>query len=288
MTSEAVRKEWRASPRTCLDWTPLEDQAGNDAGECKGEFCTAAGFPHQAYVKPGKIGKLTWGWPLPAFEKIAADFAYDLQCPVPMAQVWETDQEPAEDPKASGAAPKSVPDEYPFYRCVSLREFPQRFAWNLVQSACQAVAAEPIKAITSAALARASGMLVLDTWIGQSDRGDHPTNVQLGYDPDQPGRTQLLYLDFGRTLNWNGQWDDEGWKKVGLAAQPALIMKTLDKKLVTETYDKLLSIAPDDIREVCFRLAGAYFPERQAAAIAEALIGRRDLLRPLLAPHMIP
>src|SRR5262245_42644740 len=59
------------------------------AGECRGEFVESDGFEYQAYLKPGKIKRPSMDWPAPAYEKISADLAYDLSCPVPAVQVWE-------------------------------------------------------------------------------------------------------------------------------------------------------------------------------------------------------
>jgi hypothetical protein len=273
MTIDEVRSQWRGEPRTALAWEPTADQSGNDSGECKGEFFKAANFPYLAYLKPGKIGRPAWAWPLPAYEKIAADLAFDLRCPVPAAQVWERDD--------------AARGEYPRYCYLSLKEFPQRYAWSLCQTALAASPNPMIQTIVHAALAKSCGMLVLDTWIGQSDRGDHGTNVQLGYDPAEPARAQLTYLDFGRTFNWNGRWADDGWKDMQLAMQPSLVMNSMDKKIVTATYDTLMNLEAEEIRAVCTRLAGVRFPEAEAETVGNALVARRDLLRPILDPYMV-
>lgn len=273
MTIDEARKQWRATPCTTLSWEPAPDQTGNAPGECKGEFFRSPTFPYLAYLKPGKIEKPLWQWPLPAYEKIAADLAYDLGCPVPAVQVWDRGD--------------SMIDGYACYCCLSLKEFPQQFAWGLCNPAMTAADSTPIVGeLIRAALARASGMLVLDTWIGQGDRGDHPQNIQLSYDPSAPTRAQFTYLDFGRTFDWNGGWSGDGWRQVQITAQPTLLMKALDKRLVSAALANVMGMREETISEICTRLAGRYFTQQQSEAIASGLIDRRDLLKPVLSGYL--
>src|SRR5438309_1668238 len=106
---EQLRAEWRRTARSTLDWR--KSPAGNEhpLGECRGEWSRAkldgeTVYTH-AYLKPGKIGRQTWAgarfgvrggplveWPLAAYEKVAADLAYEVICPVPVVQVIERDR----------------------------------------------------------------------------------------------------------------------------------------------------------------------------------------------------
>jgi hypothetical protein len=76
------------------------------------------GFPYPAYLKPGRIKQKTWAWPMPAYEKIAADLAYEFECPVPVAHIWERDD--------------SARGEYACYSCLSLKEFPKKYGLHPV------------------------------------------------------------------------------------------------------------------------------------------------------------
>jgi hypothetical protein len=260
-----IRDEWRATPCTAHDWTKSADQKGCVQGECRGELCESAGFLFEAYMKPGAIGALAWTYPAPAYEKIAADIAHDLGCPVPACQIWNR--------------PAPVPANYAHYCSMSLREFPNYYSWGMCIASVNAANADPVtKQLVGPILAQASGMLVLDTWLGQGDRGNHPANVQLGYDSAEPQRSQLVFLDFSRTMNWNGQWTGNNWHNVVLVHEPAALMNCISKARVKETYDKIMAMSEDQITEIVQRLAGPNFPDAVAAHTAEALIGRRPLL----------
>jgi len=268
---DAIRTEWRRDTCTAQEWSRAADQSGNDVGECKGEFFKSDGFPFLAYGKPGKIMKQAWQWPLPAYEKIAADLASDLACPVPAAQLWVV---------------SSPEDGYAEYRCLSLKEFPQRYTWANASVAFTQTTNEIMKQLIRGALAQASGMLVLDTWLGQSDRGDHPNNVQLSYDPTAPARTRFTYLDFGHTMNWNGGWSNDGWEKVTIAAQPTLLMRHLDKTVIKHTYERAMALLGSDVKGTAERLSSRYFSEKDAGELGERLVKRRELLGALIAPFM--
>src|SRR5262249_2716199 len=262
---EDVAKARRAEPRTAVAWKTEPNPNPTVHGECKGEWVVADGFDHAAYLKPGKIGRDDWGYPVAAHEKIAADLAYDLACPVPAVQVWER------------TAP---PEGYCHYACVSLREFPKRFGWGYV-AAAHASASDAMKVMSRAVLAAASCSVVLDTWLGQADRGDHPENVQLGYDPNG-GLPKLVFLDFARTLNCDGRWAGEGWKSVNLCQEPALVTQYLDKDLVRRTLDAAESVSDEKLRDVCGRLVGPHFKTEYSDRIVTALIWRRSMLRSAL------
>ncbi len=268
---DSVRTDWRNNPRTQLAWQRSADQTGNAQGECRGEFVEAGGLAYKGYLKPGNTGNALWAWPLAAYEKIAADLAFDLNCPVQQAQTWERANAPA---------------GYVVCACVSLKEFPQYWAWSVVSAtmAQPTVQNEPVRQILGSVLARASGMLVLDTWLGQSDRADHPNNVMFGYDPYAAARSKLVYLDFGRILNWNGGWSNDGWRNIQVTAQPALVIQSLDQHLARQTLDRVMAMEEGQIAEICERLICPHFTQPQAELIRVGLIGRRGLLRTTLGP----
>jgi hypothetical protein len=275
MTLTDIRAQWRHDARTNRDWKTAPDQTGNERGQCQGEFVTSDGFPYPAYLKPGKINQKALAWPAPAYEKISADLAYDLGCPVPVVQILER-----EDAKRG---------EYACYSSLSLKEFPEKYSWGICQQALNEAAAAPgkpdiVTPLAMAALLRTAGMLVLDTWLGQRDRADHPSNIALSYDPAEPTRAQFTYFDFAQTLNYDGQWTDEKWKNVTITQQPQLIMKSVDKSVVKTTFEKLMDLSKDSIAEIVQRLSCEQFKE--ADHISMCLIERRELLKPVLAPYI--
>lgn len=272
-----VRAQWRRNPHTDREWNTAADQTGNEKGQCQGEFVTSDGFRYPAYLKPGKINLKTLSWPAPAYEKISADLAYDLDCPVPIVQVLTRE----EDKRG----------EYACYSSLSLKEFPNKFSWGVCKQALNEAAASAatgkadiVTPLAMAALVRTAGMLVLDTLLGQRDRGDHDNNLALSYDPTDPGRAQFTYFDFAQTLNYEGQWADNKWKNIAITQQPQLIMKNINKNVVKTTYERLMDMPEDSITGMVGRLSCEYFTE--ADHIAMCLIERRKLLRPVIAAYI--
>src|ERR1700738_1039752 len=121
MTLTEIRARWRQAPRTDRDWTTAAVQTGNEKGQCQGEFVTSDGIPYPAYLKPGKIKQKALSWPAPAYEKISADLAYDLGCPVPVVQIWEREEGKTGD--------------YACYSSLSLREYPRKYYWGTCKQA---------------------------------------------------------------------------------------------------------------------------------------------------------
>jgi hypothetical protein len=271
-----VRTQWRRDPRTYREWKAAADQTGNEKGQCQGEFVISDGFPYPAYLKPGKINQKALGWPAPAYEKISADLAYDLDCPVPVVQIWEREE--------------NSRGEYACYSSLSLKEFPKKYSWGTCRQALKEAAAAPgkpdiVTPLAMAALVRTAGMLVLDMLLGQRDRGDHDNNLALSYDPADPARAQFTYFDFAQTLNYGGQWAGDNWKNVVITQQPQLIMTNIDKNVVKVTYEKLMDLTEVSLAELVHRLSCVYFTE--ADHIAMCLVERRKLLRPVIEPYVI-
>ena len=251
-------------------------RAGNEKGQCQGESVTSDGFPYPAYLKPGKIRQKALPWPAPAYEKISADLAYDLDCPVPVVQIWVRQEDKI--------------GEYACYSSLSLKEFPRKYSWGVCRQALNEAAAatgkpDIVTPLAMAALVRSAGMLVLDTLLGQRDRGDHDNNLALSYDPADHGRAQFTYFDFAQTLNYEGQWAGDNWKNITVTQQPQLIMKNIDKSVVKATYEKLMELPDDSLSEIVHRLSSDYFKE--ADHIAMCLIERRKLLNPIIAPYVV-
>jgi hypothetical protein len=272
-----VRATWRRDLHTDREWKAAPDQTGNEKGQCQGEFVLSDGFPYLAYLKPGKIKQKALSWPAPAYEKISADFAYDLDCPVPVVQIW--------------VRKEGETDDYARYSSLSLKEFPAKYGWVLCQQALADAAAMPgkpdiVTPLAMAALLPTSGMLVLDTWLGQRDRGDHPQNLALSYDPSDPSRAQFTYFDFAQTLNYGDQWTGENWKNIAATQQPQLIMKNIQKKAVKAAYEKLMNLPEDHIGKTVGRTACEYFKEADADHIANCLIERRKLLKAAIEQYM--
>jgi hypothetical protein len=300
-TLEEIRADWRRHPRNTIVWEKVAHPLYDSQGECKGEWVAADGFGYQVFLKPGKTGKefqttlrpshpetKPLSWPVAAYEKIAADLAYDLGLPVPAARVWER---------------PDAPDGYCHYAVLSLGEFPHHYPTGLLREVGRpSVWATPRAAGGTAeeqtphesgrisgpamaaisfreACAAGSPMLAFDTWLGQQDRGDHPHNVLYGYDPEAPSRGRLVFLDFGRSMNWSGAWEGGGWSQVQISKPPSLILNSLDRGLLLAAIQKMEDYPKQEIHDSCERLVGPYFTDDQAKVLVEGLVARKAKLR---------
>jgi hypothetical protein len=198
-----------------------------------------------------------------AREKIAADLAHDLGVPVPPVQLTT---------RSDGRNVKPV--------AVSLVMYPRQWAWEQVKT--QPVGETVHGAALVAILAQATPMLAFDTWLAQTDHGDHPHNIVWGYDPASMANAGLIFLDYSFSMGYSGGWKDGHWRTVEMAPFPALLLQHLDRSALRDTIQKIEAYPAEVIREVVGRLPDSHMPPPQRDLLQEALIGRKSLLKDCL------
>ena len=260
-----VSTDWRAHVISPYAWDPDPNQVGLVQGEAGGCFAVSSDFPRRAYMKPLNAKTDEGGHSRAAREKIAADLAHDLRLRVPPALLTTRRVAP------EGCTPNLV---------VSLILCPVQFSWGTAKGVPSE--ANPLGAAMAAALTQCSGLLVFDTWLAQTDHGDHPENLIMGYNPDRLYESGMIFLDYANSLGFNGQWAGGAWQPVQLAAWPPRLLTHLDPPAVAATLDQIERMAEETIREVVQRIPDAHLPEAEKPIIIDGLLGRRGLLRPAL------
>src|SRR5262249_17107870 len=121
-----------------------------------------------------------------------------------------------------------------------------------------------------------------DTWLAQTDHGDHPDNVIWGYDPQRLGESAILFLDYANSMGFNGSWVARGWANAQAAPWPPLMLTHLDVTLVQPVIAAIEAFPEEAIREVVYGVPDEYLAPDQKGIVVDGLIGRRPLVQEAL------
>jgi hypothetical protein len=236
-------------------------------GEAGGFFVEADELPRRrAYMKPRRRDSDP-NKARAAREKIAADLAFDLGAPVPPV-VLTVRNDSAEEER---------------FVCCSLVMYPRQWSWEQVKGT---MPGEPSKAPEDLLVDRlptaAAVSLAFDTWLDQTDHGDHPHNIVFGYDPDDLEDASYVFLDYSFSMGNGGAWNDGRFEYCQPAAFPPLMMQTLDKSALSESIEKIEDYSDGQIRTIVDRIPDEHLAPHQRTVIARALCERRHLLRQAL------
>lgn len=137
----------------------------------------------------------------------------------------------------------------------------------------------PLGAAMAMALTHCSAMLAFDTWLGQTDHGDHPQNVIMGYNSERPSESGLIFLDYANSLGFNGQWNGGAWQPVQTAPWPPRMLGHLDPAALRAAVERIEEMQDEPIRNVVTRIPESHLPAAEKPIIIDGLLGRRGLLR---------
>jgi hypothetical protein len=256
-----IAAQWRTTCISPYVWRPDGDQHGVKTGEAGGYRVVADGFPRRGYLKPANAHGDEAVHARAAREKIASDLAFDLNLKVPPAVLTSREQPPA------GCTP---------YVVVSLIMYPQQWTWSEVRGL--AIEQSPLGAAMAGALARCTSLLAFDTWLGQTDHGDHPDNVIWGYNPTRLGESAIIFLDYANSMGFNGEWANDGWQNVAAAPWPPRMLDHIAPAELQQTVERIEGFSQDAIREVVNRIPDPFLAAEHKTAITAGLIGRRALV----------
>jgi hypothetical protein len=159
--------------------------------------------------------------------------------------------------------------------CVSLILYPEQHEWGLIWNLA---AMEPvIRGIVTASLARYSGNVALDIWIGQTDRNNN-RNAIFGIDPRNRAESGFVFLDHSYTLNHGNRWAGNAWQTVEMVPLPAAFRDNLDKDLVLAACDRIAAATDDAVAGVVNRIPDTFMNAAHKAVVVAALNGRKLLL----------
>jgi hypothetical protein len=261
-TNAEIAEEWRRIPFCDEPWRRAKNQAGALEGECGGLMVTKDGFGRRAYLKPTKAKDPSLQFfEVAAREKIAADLAHDLGLSVPPAQL-------AKYTDGCDGADENV--------VVSLVMYKTQWSWDQLRD--EKIESANHGAALRRAIEGAAGMLVFDTWIAQGDHSDSsPHNIIWGYDDDDDDGS-LVYLDFARTLSWDGSWDSGGWREVAVVPFPKLLKQHCVDADVIAMAQRIRDFPDDSIASVVDRIPESYLRPAERETIRTGLMRRKALV----------
>lgn len=266
---EDIAKDWRASPMSNLNWEKCQNQAGCVQGEAGGYFVSAEGFARRGYLKPVKPHpNNALSCARAAREKISADLAHDLDLMVPPATLTQLENAP-------DGCEKAV--------VVTLVMFPKQHPWETVKSHVnpddsQESDISPVALALLKIFSECSPMYVFDTWLNQTDHGDHPHNIVWGYDPKKGSDSSLVFLDYAFSLGYNGEWNNDGWKNIELAKFPVLMTKYLDTERLRVAIENIQNYDEEVINDIVNRIPDTHLDQSQKEIISKGLVERRVLV----------
>lgn len=256
-----IRRQWRQDIVSDHAWQP-DTTATLAPGEAGGYRVRCDGFPFGAYLKPTRVCDLNN--PRSANEKIVADLATDLDLDVPPVLLH----------RRNGCPPGEES-----HCCVSLILYPEQQEWGLVRNLASMDAA--VRAIVTASLARYSGNVALDVWIGQTDR-NNDRNAIFGINPLSPAEGGFVFLDHANTLNHGNRWDGNRWENLEMVPLPNPFRDSLDRNVVLQGCDRIAGMADNVVSEIVNRIPDSFMRPTHRGIVVAALNGRKARLREFL------
>ena len=132
--------------------------------------------------------------------------------------------------------------------------------------------------------AEAARAFAFDTWVGQSDHGDHPHNIVFGYVPvDPPEYSTWIFLDYSFAFGWGGSWENDGALTCEAARFPSAMLNRIDESVLDRSVSDIESFDVDVIADVVDRIPNSHMADVDKVTIRDGLIARRALVRKAIA-----
>jgi hypothetical protein len=162
--------------------------------------------------------------------------------------------------------------------------YPLQWQWDLVKK--HDVDASPKGVALAGVLGACSPMFAFDTWVGQTDHGDHPSNIVWGYDPKNLVDSKVIFLDYANALGFNGAWTKDTWQTITPAPWPPKLVSHCNRVALGTAIEKINALSEDKIRDVVNRVHDDFMDSAQRAVVADALVGRRAGLAKALNSYL--
>lgn len=257
-----IGEEWAERVFTDLDWQPVPGRLINP-GEAGGFIVEAEGFDFRGYLKPTKIS--SENHPRSASEKIAADLARHIDLSVPPALLYRrADCDTQEESCA----------------CISLVIYPEQWEWQYLQGlqSSHQIATD----IVDSTLARNSGIIAFDTYTHNTDR-NNGRNAIYGRAPGRLARGTFVFIDFANSMNHNGRWGGGAWRNVRIPGMFQPMERTADWDMICDVIGRIEGLDDKIIEDIVDRIPDDYMSQGHREIVREGLLGRRQLIRPVLA-----
>jgi len=260
-----LREQWRREVCSNHPWK-RDGTATLAPGEAGGFRVCCDGVPFGAYLKPTRRDSAT---ARAANEKIVADLAADLGFDVPSVLLYRRPE---------------CPPEEETHCCVSLIQYPEQYEWRPIWNL--AAMDQFIKSIVTALLARYSGNVALDLWIGQTDRNNE-RNAIFGIDPQNKADGQFMFLDHSYSLNKENRWRaNDSWRTIEMVPLPAAFRESLVKNTVVEACDRIAAFTDDAVVAIVNRIPEEFMSQAERQTVITALTGRKGQLREFIERNL--
>jgi hypothetical protein len=259
----AIRDRWRKEVVSTEDWVQHIDQArAIQPGEAGGFLVRSTQSGLLGYLKPLNHNAQV---PRAAYEKIAADLAYEVHVSVPPAALHRRANPPAGQPKEVAIS------------LVWGRSSVWGDLFNLSDPGGGLPASPPaLRELVRTVLARGSGVLAFDTWLRNGDR-NNARNAILAYDlGDNPGK--LLYLDFSNTMDHDRQWTNGNHSAFGRVDIPPFFAACLDRKIVREAAERIAGLSDDLVAGIVQRMPDDFLATDTRERLSGWLVWRKGHL----------
>ncbi len=253
-----IRRQWREEVCSTDEWRQ-DTTATLAPGEAGGFRVRCDTCPFGAYLKPTKVSDANT--PRSANEKIVADLASDLDFDVPPVLLYRRN---------------NCPPGEETHCCVSLIVYPEQHEWGLIWNLAAMEAA--IRDIVRTSLARYSGNVAMDLWIGQTDRNNN-RNAIFGIDPQNKAGGGFVFLDHSYTLNYGNRWAGVGWETVEMIPLPEAFRDNLDKDVILAACDRIANVPDDAVSAVVQRIPDTFMDAGHRNIVVTGLNGRKARLR---------
>ena len=220
-----------------------------------------------AYMKPlnrVRLGKDSIPF-CPAYEKLASDFAFEIRANVPPVVLYRRPEiKEEEDAKGTGS-PRRV--------CLSLVP-KEKWVW---QDLFKLAEKDPLAAsLVKSSLSSHSGIIALDAWLGNQDR-HHVRNAIWAIWDGHEG--EMLFIDFANSMDFGGNWADDGYKGFCPVAVPKLFEGCLSKNRVEEMAVRIAGLDSPLVTRIVDRIPDDFIPSDQRKCLIEQLLWRKEKLQ---------
>ena len=256
-----VGVEWRSKALDTAPWKATTEE--RPGGEAQGFFVARDGL--RGYLKPSKADAADIAAvPRAAHEKIAADLAFDLGLPIPPAILV--------DGKACGGLVQAA--------VVSLVLYPEIHKWD--QAAATPASLAMARHILRSTRAAWSGIVALDTWLGNTDR-NNATNLLIGIDPNtEPPLAEAVFCDYAYSMLYS-KWTKGGCQGVALPGILPVLMDLLDRDAALVTAEKIKSFSVEIIAGIVNRIPETHLQSKDREVVIECLAERGKTVPDVIA-----
>jgi hypothetical protein len=157
--------------------------------------------------------------------------------------------------------------------------YPEQWEWGKVAilQTDGGVAWDIVKAV----LAKSSGVVALDAYIGNTDRDNH-RNAIFGMDKRHPAEDTFMFLDHANSLNYGNRWKNIGWDTVEFPPIYAPMSNALDLSLVAVMIARIEALPDNELERIVLRIPDDFMNAEHRQVVLAGLLGRRALVRDTL------